>query len=97
MYAIRSYYGEQLITMWAVIPLPNEENLAIGYDITAQRKAQSELKDKAEQLSEAKEKLTKLNNSLEERVAMEIEKNRQHQKLMIQQSRHAQMGEIIIV
>jgi len=87
--------GEQLITMWAVIPLPNEENLAIGYDITAQRKAQSELKDKAEQLSEAKEKLTKLNNSLEERVAMEIEKNRQHQKLMIQQSRHAQMGEII--
>lgn len=87
--------GNQLITMWAVIPLPNEENLAIGYDITQQRKVQSELNEKAEQLKDAKEKLTRLNTSLEERVALEIEKNRQHQKLMIQQSRHAQMGEII--
>ena len=39
--------------------------------------------------------LAELNNSLEYRVEQEVQKNKQHQKVMIQQSRHAQMGEVI--
>ncbi len=42
-----------------------------------------------------KNKLTKLNNLLEERIEQELEKNKHHQKIMILQSRHAQMGEIL--
>ena len=44
---------------------------------------------------QTEEELSKFNNSLEERVKEEVEKNKQHQKMMILQSRHAQMGEIL--
>jgi signal transduction histidine kinase len=47
------------------------------------------------QLKETQNKLAQLNSSLEERIEIEVEKNKQHQKMMIQQSRHAQMGEIL--
>ncbi len=40
-------------------------------------------------------KIAQVNNSLEKRVKEEVEKNKQHQKMMILQSRHAQMGEIL--
>jgi len=39
--------------------------------------------------------IKKINANLEQRVKEEVEKNKQHQKLMIQQCRHAQMGEVI--
>ena len=87
--------GEKIVTMWANISLPNGEVINIGYNITEQRDAEIEALEKTEQLEEAKNKLAQLNNSLEERVETEVEKNRQHQKMMILQSRHAQMGEIL--
>jgi signal transduction histidine kinase len=39
--------------------------------------------------------IAQLNSSLEEKVKLEVEKNKQQQKMMIQQSRHAQMGEVL--
>ena len=42
-----------------------------------------------------KDELAQLNDSLEARVEDEVGKNKQQQKMMIQQSRHAQMGEIL--
>jgi len=41
------------------------------------------------------DELSKMNNTLEKRVKSEVEKNREHQLIMLQQSRHAQMGEMI--
>ncbi len=41
--------------------------------------------------------IAQLNNSLEERVKIEVEKNKQQQKMMILQSRHAQMGEVLSI
>lgn len=87
--------GVKIVTMWANISLPNGEVMNMGYNITEQRNAEVESRKKTEQLEEAKNKLAQLNNSLEEKIHVEVEKNKQHQKLMIQQSRHAQMGEII--
>lgn len=87
--------GKQIISMWAIIPLKNGDNIGIGYDITEQRKAETKVIERTKQLEEATNKLAKLNNSLEERVKIEVEKNKQQQKMMIQQSRHAQMGEIL--
>lgn len=87
--------GKQIISMWAIIPLTNGDNIGIGYDITEQRKAETKVLERTKQLEEATNKLARLNNSLEERIEQEIEKNKQQQKMMIQQSRHAQMGEIL--
>jgi len=41
------------------------------------------------------DELSKMNKTLEKRVKSEVEKNREHQLIMLQQSRHAQMGEMI--
>ena len=87
--------GERIATMWAIIPFANDNNIVMGYDITEQRDAEAKVLERTQQLEEATNKLTQLNDSLEERVKIEIEKNKQHQKMMIQQSRHAQMGEIL--
>ncbi len=43
----------------------------------------------------AEQSLRSLNLSLESRIKMEVEKNKQHQLVILQQSRHAQMGEMI--
>ena len=50
---------------------------------------------KNKKLHIAQEKIKSLNNSLENRVVEEVEKNRQQQLLMLNQNRLAQMGEII--
>ncbi len=44
---------------------------------------------------EAEIKLEQLTSQLEERVRDEVEKNKQHQLIMLKQSRYAQMGEMI--
>ncbi|MFT5835821.1 MAG: PAS domain S-box-containing protein [Sulfurimonas sp.] len=87
--------GVKIVTMWTNISLPNGDVINMGYNITEQRNAELEAQEKTEQLEETKNKLAQLNNSLEERVKIEVEKNKQHQKMMILQSRHAQMGEIL--
>ncbi len=47
------------------------------------------------QVEEKTKELKFLNNSLESRITKEVEKNKQHQKELIEKSRHAQMGEMI--
>lgn len=80
--------GQTLTTMWANIALPDGEIIHIGYDITAQRRDQMELK-------RAKEELEALNRSLEERIRVEVERNAKQQFTIMQQRRMAQMGEMI--
>lgn len=78
--------GKRVVTRWEIITLlSNGEVITIGYDLTNQKDTEIELHKKTEQL----------NKSFEEKIKHEVEKNRQHQKMMIQQSRHAQMGEIL--
>ena len=57
------------------------KSLGTILDITSRKKAEKELE--------------KLNNTLEEKVKIEVEKNRLQDKQMLQQSRLAQMGEMI--
>jgi len=47
------------------------------------------------ELKDTQNKLKELNRSLEDRVKEEVKKNEQHQLIMMQQNRLAQMGEII--
>ena len=87
--------GETLTTMWANIHMPNDDVIHIGYDITEQRKNEFSLQEKTELLRIAKEELEALNNSLEEKIEVEIIKNTKHQVMLMQQSKLAQMGEMI--
>jgi signal transduction histidine kinase len=47
------------------------------------------------ELKNTQEELQKLNNTLEDKVKHEIEKNKQHQLFLLQQGRLVQMGEMI--
>ncbi|WP_375723865.1 ABC transporter substrate-binding protein [Arcobacter sp. KX21116] len=87
--------GENIITMWANIKLPNNEVINLGYDITKQRAYEYSLNQKTEQLAIAKKQLEELNNSLEEKIELEIEKSTKHQMILMHQSKLAQMGEMI--
>lgn len=87
--------GENVVTKWAKITLPNGEMIHIGYDITQQRKNELEIQETTRQLKIAKQQLQALNNSLEERIKAEIEKNVKQQFILMQQKRLAQMGEMI--
>ena len=87
--------GKVLSTVWANIKLPNGEIYNIGYDITEQRKDEAIIKQKTQQLQTAKQQLQELNNNLEKRVTDQIEKNTQQQMVLMQQSKLAQMGEMI--
>jgi signal transduction histidine kinase len=55
----------------------------------------TQLQKTSQQLSIAKEDLEELNNSLEEKIETEIAKNMKHQVMLMQQSKLAQMGEMI--
>lgn len=80
--------GRKLITKWANIKLPNNDILHIGFDITQQRNNENSL-------YKAKQQLEMLNNSLEEKIKDEIQKNTKQQLMLMQQSKLAQMGEMI--
>ncbi|WP_320034399.1 ABC transporter substrate-binding protein [Halarcobacter sp.] len=81
-------YGNKLATMWANIELPTEEVINFGFDITKQREDEY-------LLNKAKIELEKLNNSLEDKIKKEIEKNTQFQITLMEQNKLAQMGEMI--
>lgn len=80
--------GNKITTIWANIELPNKDIINFGFDITKQKKDELLLK-------QAKEELEKLNNSLEDKIKKEIEKNTQFQITLMEQNKLAQMGEMI--
>jgi len=55
----------------------------------------TQLQKTSQQLIVAKEDLEELNNSLEEKIEVEIEKNTKQQVILMQQSKLVQMGEMI--
>ena len=55
----------------------------------------TQLKKTSQELIVAKKELEELNNSLEERIKIEIEKNTKHQMILMHQSKLVQMGEMI--
>lgn len=55
----------------------------------------TQLEKTSQQLRVAKEELEELNISLENRVDSEIAKNKKHQHIMMEQTKRAQMGEMI--
>jgi PAS domain S-box-containing protein len=84
---------EVIISQWASLPIPNGNSIAIGYDVTTQ--SVDIVKERTLQLNETKQKLAELNTSLEKRVQVEVDKNKEQQKMMMLQCRHAQMGETL--
>ena len=58
-------------------------------------KAYKKLKITSQQLKEQSEKIEKLNNTLELRVQEEVQKNYEKDQAILQQSKQAQMGEMI--
>ena len=74
-------------------PLYDDKNevfgvVSISRDITKNHKMEQEIFEKNEELIE-------LNKTLELRVALEVEKKERQQRMLIEQSRLAQMGEMI--
>ena len=58
-------------------------------------KRENELQEANKLLIQKSAEISKINSSLEEKIAQEIEKNRKKDQQMLQQSRLAQMGEMI--
>ena len=73
--------GRVLTTLWANLKLPSGEVINAGLDIT--------------ELEQAKAELQKLNDTLQSEVEQEVQKNKKHQILMMEQAKFAQMGEMI--
>ncbi len=106
-----SKYGKTLYVNTTVIPILDingeiEEFIAIRYDVTRNveltkelQKKEIELENLNATLEERVKKQTKeliiLNQNLEKRVEEEVEKNREKDRFLFQQSRLAAMGEMI--
>ncbi len=54
-----------------------------------------EVKKKTRELERKKRELEELNETLEEKIRIKTEENRQQEKMLFQQARYAQMGEVI--
>ncbi len=78
--------GEQRYCMFSSAPLLEENNQIIGSFIMI-----SDITDK----KRAEESLTRLNETLEQRIRNAVAANREKDHLLIQQSRQAAMGEMI--
>ena len=87
--------GRKIVTKWASVPLKNGDIINIGYDITRQKRYETQLKRKNDQLKKAHNLYKALNNELENKIKKEIEKNTKHQVTIMEQSKLAQMGEMI--
>ncbi len=89
---IRDGYGDDRIfeIYKFPLPMPDESNLlgSVAVDITERKRAEEALALKQQQLEE-------LNRSLEQRVRQAVDELRQKDRLLIQQSRQAAMGEMI--
>ncbi|PHR52773.1 MAG: hypothetical protein COA44_15910 [Arcobacter sp.] len=66
----------------------NVKTFAFMTDISKQKKIEEDLRERQEGIEE-------LNNSLESKISEEVEKNREKDQMMYQQSRLASMGEMI--
>ena len=103
--------GSTFYVNTTVIPMLNEENeieefIAIRYDVTKSVMLTEQLKQKEEELEQLNAtleqrvekqtyELRELNENLEKRVNEEVEKNRNKDRLLFQQSRLAAMGEMM--
>ena len=103
--------GKAVYLNTTIIPILDDNNeieefVAIRYDITEMielnerlMRAQNDLRDLNsllwQKVSGKTKKLVELNRELEERVAIEVAKNEEKSKLMFQQSRLANMGEML--
>ncbi len=89
---VRDSYGDDRIFETYKFPIatPGGQTLlgSISVDITERKRAELSLAQKQQQLEE-------LNRSLEQRVKQAVDELRQKDRLLIQQSRHAAMGEMI--
>lgn len=92
--------GTQIWCEQSNVPFYDENGIllaieGIARDITGQKELENKLRLLNSQLLEKKRDLEKLNLSLEKRVAVEVEKNRELDHVMALQARQASMGEMI--
>ena len=80
--------GELIHSMWANANLPNGETIFIGIDIRTQKEAE-------EKLLQTQSELQDLNETLQLRVEEGIVLIHEKERLLMQQARFAQMGEMI--
>lgn len=95
----RTKDGKAVYLNTTIIPILDDNNeieefVAICYDITEMIELNERLMRAQNDLRKTK-KLVELNRELEERVAIEVAKNEEKSKLMFQQSRLANMGEML--
>jgi len=81
------------------IILSDNDNKTLKYsawtNISALKQAQNDLTETYAQLVIKSNEIEKLNSTLQERVKVEVAKNKQKDDLLFRQSKHAQMGEMI--
>lgn len=84
--------GEQLYTITNATTMydqyENMRTFAFMTDISAQKKVEEDLRKRKHEIED-------LNDSLESKISHEVDKNRQKDQMMYQQSRFASMGEMI--
>ncbi len=71
------------------------KNEKLQLELQAKQALEKEVQSRTEDLINTRNELEELNRTLESRVKLEVEKNRKQQELMMQNSRLAQMGEML--
>ncbi len=85
-----SSYQEKFITAGCIIIL-----LSIGFSLLVSRSIKSSIMSHKMEVEEKEQELTTLNRDLEKRVEEELEKNREKDKLLLEQSKLTIMGEML--